>query len=125
MNQNKIMKNVFYLEVSDINKNGSLKSYVGNGDPVIIMAQANFCHFCTEAKPAFQQLSKEHCKAVPCTILIDGEQSEKAASKFLQMWDNNHRGVPAYFGFDKNGKFKKVHSGGRDVNSLLEFANSL
>ena len=125
MDNDKIMKNVFYLEEDDINDDGSLKKHVGNGDPVIIMAQGNFCPHCTTAKPAYQKLSTENCKAVPCTILIDGEQSEKAASKFLKMWDSNHRGVPAYFGFDKDGKCKGVHNGGRDTKCLLDFANNL
>ena len=119
------MKNVAYLEVTDFNSDGKPKHYVGDGKPILIMAQGNFCGIFKKATPAYEKLAENMNKVFIATILIDGEQSEKDASKFLKQWDTSYRGVPSYFGFDKNGNFKKVHSGGRDKESLETFANSL
>ena len=119
------MNNVAYLENTDFDSRGKLKPYVGNGKPVLIMAQGNFCGYCTQAKPVYEKLAASTNNGVYATILIDGEQSEKEASNFLKIWDPNYRGVPAYFGFDKSGNFKKVHQGGRDSGSLETFLKSL
>lgn len=119
------MENVAYLEVDDIHSNGKLKSYVTDGKCVLLMAQGNFCGYCTKAKPDFEKLANSNQKIVCATILIDGDKTERECGKFLKMWDLEHKGVPSYFGFDKNGNFKKVHNGGRDKASLEAFANSL
>jgi thiol-disulfide isomerase/thioredoxin len=119
------MENVAYLEVDDINPDGSLKPYVNNGKPVILMCQGNFCGYCTQAKPAFEELAKLLTNVVCATLVTDGEESEKAAAKFIKIWDKDYRGVPHYIGFDKNGKIKKIHSGGRDKKALETFCNSL
>ena len=123
--EKKYMEKVFYLEACDINPDGSLKSYVGNGDQVIVMGLANYCGYCTKAKPDFENFAKQSNNTICCAILSDGDPTEKQASNFFKMWDENHRGVPTYIGFDKNGKFKSIHTGGRDVKSLLEFSNTL
>ena len=119
------MEKVAYLEIDDINPNGDLKSYVNNGLPVIIMAQGNFCGYCKTAKPAFQDLAKSNNEVVCCSIEIDGEDSEKAASKLIPKWDKNYRGVPTYLGFNKHGKYIKTHTGGRDKKSLEQFVKTL
>lgn len=119
------MENVAYIEVDDINPDGTLKPYVGNGKPVIMMCQGNFCGYCTQAKPAFEKLAKQLKNVVCATILTDGEESEKEAAKFIKKWNSAHRGVPDYLGFDANGKFKKIHSGGRDCEALTSFCNNL
>lgn len=119
------MENVAYIEVDDINSDGSLQSYVGNGKSVVLMAQGNFCGYCQQAKPAFQKFAQTTPNIVAATIVTDGDQSEKEASKFIKMWDPNHKGVPAYFGFSSNGQLKTLHTGGRDVDSLKSFATSL
>jgi thiol-disulfide isomerase/thioredoxin len=119
------MENVAYLEVEDFDSNGNLKPHVGNGKPVVLMGKANFCGYCTKAEPAFAQFAKSHPNIVAATIISDGEASEKAAGKFFKKWDSAHRGVPAYFGFSSNGKYKGVHGGGRDVAALKTFSASL
>lgn len=119
------MENVGYLEIDDFTPDGNLKPYVGNGKPVVIMAQGNFCGYCKQASPAYAKFAKSNPNVMACSILIDGESSEKDTAKFCKKWDLNHKGVPAYFGFDKMGKFKKVHNGGRDDVAIIEFANSL
>ena len=119
------MEYVAYLEIQDFDSNGNLKPYVNNGKPTVIMGQGSFCGYCTKAKPAFEQLAKLDDNIVAATILTDGKQSEKAASKFLRVWDPEHRGVPAYFGFSSDGRFKSIHRGGRDLSSLQGFVSSL
>lgn len=119
------MENVIYLEIEDFEKNGNLKPYVNNGNPVVIMAQGNFCGYCTKAKPAFQQFANEQNQVIACSIEIDGEPPEREAAKLLKKWDDKYMGVPFYLGFNKLGEYVKTHTGNRDLKSLLDFASSL
>lgn len=120
------MENVAYLEIQDIDQHGNLKQYVTQGKPVVLMAQSNHCGYCKQAKPAFQQFADNvNGNVVASSIQIDGESSEQEASKFLNKWDSNYRGVPTYFGFNKDGVFVKTHEGGRDTSSLINFASGL
>ena len=123
------MENVAYLEIQDFTPDGNLKHYVNHsittGFPTVLMAQGNFCGYCKIAIPAFQAFAKEGHQVVAACIIIDGEPSEREASKFLKQWDPEYRGVPHYIGFDKTGKFVKIHTGGRDKKSIEEFAMSL
>jgi len=107
------MENVAYLEIQDFNSDGSIKPYVGKGKPILLMGQGNFCPHCRTAKPALQQFANSQNQVVVATILSDGDKSEKEASKFFKVWNPQHRGIPAYFGFSSDGKFKKNHQTGR------------
>lgn len=120
----KIMINIPYLENSDINGDASLKNHVCKGKPVLLMIQGNFCGYCTKAKPAFQKFAQMSPEVVCATIQTDGSPSERKAGQMLSSV-NKSPGVPAYLGFDRNGKFVSVHSGGRDVQDLKAFAQSL
>ena len=116
----KILVNIPYLEGSDVNDDGSINL---NGT-VVLMIQGNFCGYCTQAKPAFQNLSKSLPNGIICaTVQMDGQESDKEASRKLSVV-NKSPGVPSFLGF-KNGKFVKMHTGGRDEASLLAFAQSL
>ncbi len=119
------MQNVAYLESEDIHPTKKLKSYVTQGKPVVLMAQGSHCGHCTIAKPAFENLSSQEKRVVFASIEIDGEPSERQAAKYITVWDPDFVGVPHYLGFDKGGKFVKVHKGGRDIRSLKTFAESL
>jgi len=107
-----------YLEDEDFNPDNSLKQYVGKGKPVLVMIQGAFCHFCSDAKPAFQQLASSISSFICVTLQVDGLPSEKQASQRISKLDSSYRGVPTYFIFDAQGRFVKVHQGGRDANSL-------
>ncbi len=121
----KILIEVPYLEESDVNPDGSLKPHVNQGKPALLMVQGNFCGYCNQAKPAFQQLARRRARDLSClTLQIDGEPSEVAANKYISKV-NKSPGVPAYLGFNRNGKFVAVHTGGRDEKSLEDFAASL
>jgi thiol-disulfide isomerase/thioredoxin len=120
------MENVAHIEDFDIDENGSIKNYVNNGKPIVLMGKGGYCGHCETASPAFEQFAEKTLGKIVCaTIVTDGEESEKKAGKFLSIWDKSHRGVPTYMGFGVDGKFKKVHDGGRDIKSLEEFGNSL
>tara|TARA_R110002111_G_scaffold118193_1_gene180594 strand:+ start:920 stop:1282 length:363 start_codon:yes stop_codon:yes gene_type:complete len=120
-----MLYNVLYLEDEDFDGNNNLRPNVSRGLPTIVMAQGSFCGYCQKAKPAYQQLANNIKTVNVATLKIDGNPSEKKASSRLKQLDPSYRGVPTYLGFDKNGRYVKTHSGGRDYNSLLNFANSL
>ena len=120
----KILVGVPYLEAEDVNPDGSLPSSLCGGKPVLLMVQGNFCPHCTVAKPALQQLAQSIPSVLVATVQIDGEEGDRSAAKRLSSV-NKSPGVPAYLGYDRNGKFVSMHSGGRDKDSLAKFAQSL
>lgn len=121
----KYMKNVPYLEQQDVNSDGSLKPHVGNGKACVVMVQGLFCGYCTQAKPAFENCSKQSKNVRFVTVQIDGGPSEKSAGNLITKNDSSYRGVPTYFGFNSQGKYVGTHTGGRDEQSLMNFASGL
>ena len=122
-----LQKPVAYLTDSDFDNNGNLiNKKIPTDIPVIIMVQANFCGYCSHAKPAFQEFAIKNEKKVFCaTIQGDGNQpGEKEAMQKIKKIDPSFRGYPTYLGF-KNGKFIKVHNGGRNVDDLDKFLKTL
>jgi len=114
----KFLVDIPYLEIQDINlEDASIKPHVNQGKPILLMIQGNFCHFCTDAKPAVQELAKMMPNVCVATIQIDGEQAEQQAATVMKKV-NSSSGVPAYLIFNSNGKFVKMHEGGRDLDSL-------
>ena len=118
------MVGVPYLEVSDINSDGSLKSHVGNGKPVILMVYGSFCPHCKNAMPAYQEFASTTPSCVAATVQSDGDAEDKKAAQALAPV-NKSQGVPAFLGFNSQGKFVNMHQGGRDAASLKAFAASL
>jgi hypothetical protein len=119
-----ILPGIRYLEGSDINADGSLKPYVCQGKPVVMMLQGNFCGYCTKAKPDFLDFARRARNCSCCTVQIDGGPGDKLANKYISSVYKG-QGVPAYLGFDANGQFVTAHNGGRDADSLQAFADSL
>lgn len=120
-----VMERVPYLEDEDFNPDHSLKKYVNKGKPCVVMVQANFCGYCTQAKPAFQKVAHSLSEVVCSTIQADGGPSDNKASKRVPKLDKSYTGYPTYMGFSSSGKFIGVHNGGRDEESLKKFALSL
>ena len=116
------MEGVAYLESADFNPDMSLKPNVNKGKPVVVMCQSLGCGFCTMAKPAFIDFNNSVQNAIAATIQIDAETE---LGQKIPSLDKSFRGVPTYLGFNKEGKYVKTHSGGRDKESLINFANSL
>lgn len=119
------MNGVPYLEDSDFNPDNSLKPHVNMGKPCVVMVQGLFCGYCTQAKPAFEQFAHSSQAVKGVTLQIDGGPSEKSATKRVQALDKSYRGVPTYLGFGSDGRYQKTHSGGRDKQSIEQFASSL
>jgi thiol-disulfide isomerase/thioredoxin len=119
------MENVSYLEVHDFDSDGNIKPYVCNGKSVIIMAQASYCGHCTKAIPEFEKFAKSQPNVVVATVVSDGEESEKSVNEFFKKWDKYYMGVPTYFGFTVDGKYKNTHQGGRDYISIKNYCDTL
>ena len=122
-----LQKPVAYLTDSDFDDNGNLiNKKIPNDIPVVIMIQANFCGYCSHAKPAFQEFAIKHeGKVFSATIQGDGTQpGEKELMKKIKKIDPSFKGYPDYVGY-KNGKLIKVHTGGRNVSDLENFVKSL
>ena len=120
----KLLVNVPYLEISDVSQDGTLKPHVGNGKPVVLLLQGNFCGYCTKAKPDFQKFASQVQRVTAATLQSDGGPNDSAAAQVLSSVVRNS-GVPAYAGFDSRGKFVKMETGARSLDWLQDFANSL
>lgn len=119
------MSDVHYLEGQDINPDGSLKSYVTQGRPVVVLIYGSFCPHCKNVLPVYENLAKELLSAVAIVaVQMDGSADDKKAFDALAPV-NKSPGVPAFLGFNRNGKFVRLHQGGRDLKSLHDFALSL
>jgi thiol-disulfide isomerase/thioredoxin len=120
-----LTKPIAYLTIKDFDSNGNLINPKLKDGKVIIMIQANFCGYCTIAKPAFQELAIDNQATFICvTIQGDGKESgEKELNDMIKKIDPTFRGFPSYVGY-KNGKYIKSHSGGRTKESLKAFAES-
>lgn len=123
----KILFGIPYLETGDVNNDGSLNQNIvdtiTNGKPVLVMVQGNFCGYCTKSKPDFQQLANNSEFAV-LTIQIDGDQGDQGANKAISSV-NTAKGVPSYMVYNKDGKFVRMHDGGRDSKSLMQAMKSM
>jgi len=115
-----LLVNIPYLEASDVMPNGNLQPSVTQGKPTILMIQGNFCHFCSDSKPAFQQLANTTPNITCVTIQTDGSPSETQASRIFPM-----NGVPCYYGFSASGKNLGMYTGGRDLASLKSYVATL
>lgn len=119
----KILVDIPYLEGGDLTTDGGLSPSVGKGKAVVVMLQGDFCGYCTKAKPAFQSLVNNG-KFALATVQTDGGDGDVRAAKVLSKY-NQAGGVPAFLGFGKDGKFKGMHTGDRDADSLFRFGSTL
>jgi thiol-disulfide isomerase/thioredoxin len=114
---------IYSLEDQDFDSNGNLiNSKIPKNIPVLIMIQADFCGYCTKAKPEFEKFAKKNeGKIFTATIIGDGDRpGEQALSKRLKIVDPTFRGFPSYVAY-KNGKRVGVHEGGRSATDLENF----
>ena len=92
---------------------------------ILVMVQANFCGYCTNAKPAFQDLAYEDNDIFCSTILGDGSrESEKSLRKRLPDIYPDFKGFPHYCLHDNTGKrIKKNVNSGRSFKALKKFCS--
>jgi thiol-disulfide isomerase/thioredoxin len=118
-------KPVYYLQRSDFDNEGNITNpEIPVDKPIVIMIQAGFCHFCEIAKPAFQEFANSNAdKYFIATIQPDGDvKGEREIEPILKKIDPEFMGYPSYVIHYKGKRFP--HKGGRDVNSLIEFAKN-
>lgn len=122
-----LYKPVYYLENSDFSENGNdlINPKIPKNKPVVIMLAANFCGHCTTAKPAYQSAAENHPEIFFATVQGDSQNPEeqKLSQRLSQMFPG-FSGYPTFVGYS-NGKFARIHDGGRDEESIVAFAKSL
>jgi thiol-disulfide isomerase/thioredoxin len=128
--------NVYYLENSDFDSNYRLVSNVFNpytGHPffsglTIIMVQGNYCHYCTELKPKFQQVADNLSQQGIdfATIQIDSEQAGEQIFKtdaLTYIIGKPLEGVPIVLKFYQ-GRVVDMYTGDHDANALAQWIMS-
>lgn len=119
----KFMPNVIYLQDTDLQMGASgPELVVKNGMPSVLMVQGNHCHYCTEAKPAFNSLAQSEGVNV-FSIQTDEETARNAAQMIMQTLGG--RGVPFIVGAGRNGVFSTVYEGERSPEGFANFARQL
>ena len=120
-------KPIAYLQDSDIDSVGNLiNPKIQKNKPVILLIQANYCGYCTQAKPDFQKFANENTDKVFC-VTIQGDpddtsmEGEKQLVSRLKNIKPNFKGYPDYVLYI-NGKKVNKEITGRDIKSLEQFA---
>lgn len=114
---------VYYLEKGDFDSNGNIiNPRVPRNKPVLLMIQAGFCGYCTQAKPDFQKFANDYSdKVFVATIQGDGkEKGEIGISDILPNIRKDFRGYPDYVLF-VNGQPQPKQIKGRKYKDLVEF----
>ena len=120
----KFNQHVSYLEDEDFDSNGRI--LLDLEKPLIVMLQGEFCGFCREMKPSYQDAAEKSKNiAYFSTIQMDGDESEKKlAKRFGDIVGMEIPGVPSVYAILPNGSAKE-YSGDRSTGSLCEFVKSL
>jgi len=124
MNNSKYLpKPVAYLQATDFDNNGNLiNPEIPKDIPVVVAIMANFCGYCTQAKPAFKQFADENKgKVFVATIQGDGqEEGESELQSKLNDFYPDFKGYPHYVLY-KGGRQIPKQIKGRGVAELNEF----
>ncbi len=113
---------VVHIEVGDVNGSG-IESYITGGKKGIIALAAHWCAHCKNMEQAYTQFAKEG-KFFAGVIQQDGEEKE-ALEVFKKVNGVSANGFPSFAGVSADGKFVKMHNGGRSVEDFNKFAESL
>lgn len=116
---------IVYLQRSDFDSNGKLIHQYFKNKKTLVMLQANYCGFCTKAKPDFIRAAKIlNNKVVFATAQLDGSvDGEKEIEEILYKIKPGFQGFPDYVLFENGIPRKDNGPDGRDVNSLIKFVN--
>lgn len=113
----KYMPGTLYLESSDF-QGMRLKPEATGGRVTVVMLQALWCGYCTQAKDAYHKL-RNHPKI--CFATIQADDQKDIAMQIMKT--KQLGGYPAYVAFDSTGNLVGVHNGGRDEASLISFGS--
>jgi len=114
---------VGYLNNEDIDDRGNIvNKKMLKYKNIVLMLQANFCHYCSLAKPAFQEFAEIHQDNVLClTVQADSDvfDQRNTAKKLIKNLPQ-FEGYPHYILF-RDGKITAKNIWGRDVRDLESF----
>ena len=116
---------VGYLNREDIDNRGNIiNKKLLKYKTIVLMLQANFCHYCSLAKPDFQEFASRHSDDVLClTIQADSDVfDQRNTIKTLIKIIPQFEGYPHYVLF-KNGVMTGKNIGGRSVKDLEMFVS--
>lgn len=116
---------VYYLQRSDFDDAGDITHPFLKDKKVLVMLQANFCGYCTSAKPDFQRLAqvteKREPRIICATVQADGNATEKQVMELIDRIKPDFKGFPDYVVYI-NGKRRHDNGPkGRDMNSLSNY----
>lgn len=115
----KMLYPVIYLEKKNFDENLKLKNMPTR--VVLIMIQADYCGYCTQCKPDFENFAQEclnnNYDITVATIQTDDEENnmEDIGRKI-----NDSEGVPSFIIYIDGKKIKK-HTGARTKDAFLKF----
>lgn len=116
---------VRYLQRSDFDDEGNIinQEILSSGKNTVIMMQAEFCGWCTKAKPAYQEFGNQYADQMfVTTTQSDGDiEGEKELGTILKKIDPKFRGFPSYVLYGADGKYLKTHSGNRTKDDIYNF----
>ena len=112
---------IFYLESSDFDSNGNIINPSINTDlPIFIMIQANFCGYCTMAKPEFQLFANTFKNKVICaTIQADTAQPDPNMKNIINIICPELTGFPTYIILYKHKSI--LYDYGRSFNDMEKY----
>lgn len=118
---------IFYMRSSDFDKNGNLKNNFLQKKITIVFIHADFCIYCTHAKPEFQKAALEN--KYPNTIFFGAIQADGNLNEERQcneIFDKicHFEGFPEYAIFI-DGKPSFVKMTGRDKQTILDTLYSI
>lgn len=118
------MDGVTYLEASDFNRNGDLIADIPKNMKVVIMIQANFCGYCTKAKPAFIEFAKSarNKNILACSIQTDGSKTDFGEFGEIMSKISDSRGVPDFVMYEGGKKQNKKFTGERTALAFSNFS---
>ena len=115
-----------YLEFEDVHPNGNLiHPMLASANTVICMIQANFCGYCTEAKPAFQKFADKNRDIICVTVQGDAKDdrgnriNEELITKLM---GDRDFGYPTYIKY-VHGERQHDEIEDRTIKGLEKFAN--
>jgi thiol-disulfide isomerase/thioredoxin len=130
------MSSVIHLDQNSFDSRGNLKSNQKNAygnklfsGPTVVMLQGNFCHYCTEFKPAFAQVAQELARYGDfATIQIDSNEPNKQLFKngntVNKILGFETQGVPIVQRFYQGKPWGGPYNGPRDADNLRDWVLS-
>ena len=128
---------VWYLQRTDFDNDGNLINPLLRNKKVLVMLQANYCGYCTQAKPDFQRVAAQiielakgngdpnSVKAkqlVFATIQADGnEPGEKEIMDIMDKIKPDFQGFPDYVYYINGRRRHDAGPNGRDANHLINY----